>query len=297
MTDFEFYHQLIDNYDKEKYNLLKAQTFDPNHFGFPPIYYKIMETDTKRVGAFVAAFEKHNNLKDAVVCEAGIGNLALTRHFLPYVKKAYLIENNPDLKDYIIDEIERLGFADKVVLIFDDALKVELPEPVDFVIAEMMSIFCANEFQVQVFQHLRQFLKPKGKLIPEKIVNTVQLCNADFEGDFKHYPINFSRHLPEEMSLPEEVNTINLYKEENLTIQKEIDIQPLLTGTANAVFLRSYVRLSEGINFTGTDSLMPPTVLKIDESKIEANKLIKLHTGYSYGTSLDEAIFSLEEKV
>ena len=70
-----------------KYALLEAQTFNEEHYGFPEVYYKIMETDKKRVGAYIKAFEKYNHLKDAVVCEAGIGTLALTKHYLPYARK------------------------------------------------------------------------------------------------------------------------------------------------------------------------------------------------------------------
>ena len=78
----KLYHDIIDNFDDLKYALLDAQTFDPKHYGFPEIYYKIMETDQVRVNAFRRAFAHYNNLKDAVVCEAGIGRLALTQHYL-----------------------------------------------------------------------------------------------------------------------------------------------------------------------------------------------------------------------
>ena len=68
-----------------------------------------METDTTRVEAFRKAFE-HYDFTNKVVCEAGIGTLALTKHFLRFVKKAYLIGNNPDLKDFIEKEIAKNGW-------------------------------------------------------------------------------------------------------------------------------------------------------------------------------------------
>jgi predicted RNA methylase len=80
--------------------VLEAQTFDEAHFGFPEIYYKIMESDRQRVNAFKQAYEI-NNFKDAVVCEIGVGTLPLTKAYMPYVKKVYLIENNPDLIPFI----------------------------------------------------------------------------------------------------------------------------------------------------------------------------------------------------
>ena len=291
-----FYSKVIDNFDALKYALLDAQTFDPEHFGFPEIYYKIMETDEWRVDVYKQAFAKNNWLKDAVVCEAGVGRLALTQHYLPYVKKAYLIENNPNIIDQVRATLKERGWDKKVELIYGDALKVELPEPVDFVVGELMSIYCANEYQVQIFKRLRQFLKPEGKLIPEKIINMAQLSYAHFDDNHKHYPLLFTRHWPTTLSTQVEVNTIDLYKEEEENIIATTPTKALLSGAVNSLLIYSWVQLSEGINFTGTDSLMPPTVVKLEKPvELRAGKSYTIHSNFTYGTSLDEAKFWVEE--
>ncbi len=289
----KFLTKIVEQYPELKYALLEAQTFDPRHFGFPPVYYKIMETDSVRVGAFANSFKQYNNLKNKVVCEVGVGTLALTRHFLPYVKKAYLIELNPDLTDFIKKEIKRGGWENKVEFIVADATKVILPEKVDYIIGENMSIYCANEHQVQIFQHLRQFLKPEGKLIPEKIINLIQLGQADFKKGIAHYPVMFTRHLPTLLSAQKQVNTIDLYKTTDRPVKETLKIKPLLSGVANSVYLRSMVQCSEGSNFTGTDSLMPPTVVQLEKPiRLTAGKTVQLEVSFRYGTSLDEATFS-----
>jgi len=285
--------RIVEHYDQLKYALLEAQTFDPGHFGFPPVYYDIMETDRTRIEAFRRAFE-HYDFRGKTVCEAGVGRLALSRLFLPKVKKAYLIENNPHLFAYLEKEIAKNGWASKVELIFGDARSVELPETIDFAVAEMMSVFCANELQVQVFQHLRKFLKPEGRLLPEKIVNTVQLVRADFEHGHQHYPIFLTRHLPECLSLEKRVNTLDLYSVNKTSVSKQMTIKPLLSGTANAVLLRSWVQIAEGCNFTGTDSLMPPTVCKLrKEARLMVGEPLQLKMRFEYGASLDEADFEI----
>lgn len=294
MEQEELYHKIIDNFEELKYALLDAQTFDAKHYGFPEIYYKIMETDQLRVGAFQRAFQHYNNLQDAVVCEAGVGRLALTKHYLPYVKKAYLIENNPNIIDFIKAELDRNGWSDKVELIVGDAMKVQLPEKVDFVIGELMSIFCANEYQVQIFKHLRKFLKPNGKLIPEKIHNLVQLGTATFDQGHTHYPLLFTRHWPELLSTQVLLNTTNLYTASRYTVKKKVKTKNILSGQANCVYMNSLVQLAEGINFTGTDSLMPPTVLKLQEPvNLKAGNTSTIHAKYAYGTSLDKAEFEV----
>jgi len=294
MKQEALYNDIIDNFDELKYALLDAQTFNTEHYGFPEIYYKIMETDQVRVGAYRRAFAKYNNLKDAVVCEAGVGTLALTRHYLPYVKKAYLIENNPNVIDYIKSELAKNGWADKVELIVGDARKVKLPEKVDYLIGELMSIFCANEYQVQIFKHLRKFVKPTGKLIPEKIHNLVQLGNTTFEDGHLHYPLLFTRHWSELLSTQVLFNTTDLYKASRFTVKKTVRLKNFLSGAVNCIYMNSFVQMAEGINFTGTDSLMPQTVLKLKETaQVKAGETVKLKGVYTYGTSLDKAVFEL----
>lgn len=287
--------KIVDAYPDLKYALLDAQTFDPENFGFPSIYYKIMETDEVRVNAFRKAFQYYNNFKDKVVCEVGVGTLALTKLFLPYVKKAYLIESNPDLFAFIQAELKKNGWAEKVVFIKGDALKTKLPEPVDYIIGENMSIYCANELQVQIFQHLRQFLKPDGKLIPEKIINLVQLGHSSFEKQHQHFPVLFTHHLPTLMTQQKRVNTINLYKAKDQPIEKTVKLKALLDGKINCAYLSSWVQCAPGANFTGTDSLMPPTVLRLKKAvTIKTGDRLKLKVNFAYGTSLDKAGFEVE---
>ncbi|MBE7696454.1 rRNA adenine N-6-methyltransferase family protein [Tenacibaculum finnmarkense] len=285
----KLHHQIIDNYDTLKYALLKAQTFDESHFGFPEIYYKIMETDAQRVNAFKKAFELHNNFKDAVVCEIGVGTLPLTKLYMPYVKKAYLIENNPDLIPFINKEIEKYDWKDKVEVIYADALTVNLPEKVDHVIGELMSIYCANEFQVQIFQHMRQFLKSDGKLFPNRIVNFARLCEAEIDENVQHYPVMFTRHQPMFLSQQFLANEIELLKEKKEGVHLSFSVPALFSGTINALYLESYVEVTPGANFTGTDSLMPPTVLKTTNTlKVKAGDLIHIDFSFKYGDSLDK---------
>ncbi len=282
------FETIVDNYDNLKYSLLKAQTFDPAHYGFPEIYYKIMETDAQRVLAFEKAFALHDHFRGATVCEIGVGTLPLTKLYMPYVKKAYLIENNPDLVPFINAEIQKYPWADKVTVIYADAMTVTLPEKVDHIIGELMSIYCANEFQVQIFQHMRQFLTPNGKLFPNRIVNFARLCEATIDTDIHHYPVNFTRHQPMFLTQQFLVNEIELLKEKKQGVRLSFSVPVLFSGTVNALYLESYVEVTEGSNFTGTDSLMPPTVLKTTNTqKVQAGDLVHIDFSFEYGSSLD----------
>jgi len=287
--DHAFFEKIIDNYESLKYGLLHAQTFDEKHFGFPEIYYKIMETDEQRVEAFRHAFKLNNYFKDQVVCEVGVGTLPLTKLYMPHVKKAYLIENNPDLIPFINEEVAKHDWKDKVEVIYADALKVDLPEKVDAVIGELMSIYCANEFQVQIFQHMRQFLNPGGKLFPNRIVNFARLCDADIDANTNHYPVMFTRHQPMFLTSQFLVNEIELENEKKQGVKLSFSVPILFSGRINSLYLESYVEVTPGSNFTGTDSLMPPTVLKTtNELEVKAGDLVHIDFTFDYGASLSE---------
>jgi predicted RNA methylase len=295
----EFMSKLVDNYEILRYYLQTAETFDPKHYGFLPICYKIMETDKQRIQSFVQAFKKYNMFKDAIVCEVGIGRLALTKFYLDHCRKAYLIESNPHICDFIKNELKKNKWEQKVTLIFDDALRIELPEKVDYIIGELMSIYCANEFQVPIFRHMRQWLNTHhGRLLPSKIKNLIQVGYTIFNDKHKYYSLMFTRHWPCLMTNQVLVNVIDLYVIEEMEVKCQIIVKALLTGQVNCVLLNSFIEVARGCNFTGTDSLMPPTVVKlINENifEIEEDKEYLLKIQFTYATSLDQAIFEISK--
>ena len=289
LTPDQLLAAVVEQYDDLKYGLLRAQTFDPSHYGFPAVYYRIMETDRQRVGAFAKAFALHGHLRGATVCEVGVGTLPLTKLYMPYVKKAYLIENNPALIEPIKAEVARHDWADKVEVIFADALTVTLPEPIDFLIGELMSIYCANELQVQIFQHMRQFLAPSGKTLPHRIVNFARLCEAEFDEGISHYPVMFTRHQPMFLTQQFLVNEIELWRERKTAVDLGFSVPVLFGGEVNALYLESYVEITPGANFTGTDSLMPPTVVRTTNTQaVVPGDLVHVDFDFAYGRSLEE---------
>jgi len=162
-----------------------------------------------------------------------------------------------------------------------------------------MSIYCANELQVPIFRHMRQWLNiPHGRLLPEKIKNLIQIGYTLFDDKNKHYSLMFTRHWPCLMTNQVLVNVIDLYLVEEMEVKCQVIVKALLTGQVNCVLLNSFVEVAQGCNFTGTDSLMPPTVVKLtneDTFEIEEDKEYLLKIQFTYATSLDQAIFELSK--
>ena len=130
--------------------------------------------------------------------------------------------------------------------------------------------------------------------MPEHIINLVQLGNIGFDENVKHYPVMFTRHLPMLMTSQELVNRIDLYKETNDKVELTIRLKTMLSGTINCAYMSSWVQVAEGANFTGTDSLMPPTIIKLKEPvEVKAGEELSLKVAFEYGTSLDQAVFEV----
>lgn len=297
----ELVSKQIDSYEPLRYYLKAAETFDTTHYGFPLIYYKMMDTDETRISAFSRAFQQHDLLKNATVCEVGVGRMALTKLFLDHCKHAYLIESNPNVIDFIRAELKNNNWEKRVTLIEGDALKLDLPEKVDYIVGELMSVWCANEFQVPIFQHMRKWLKqPEGRLFPEKIKNLIQVGYAVFDPSHSetYYPLMFTRHWPCLMTDQIVVNVIDLYTIEDCNVECQVVVRALLSGKVNCVLLNSFVQVTSGSNFTGTDSLMPPTVVKLSNAndfEIEEDHQYILKIRVTYATSLNQASFTIAD--
>ena len=115
------------------------------------------------------------------------------------------------------------------------------------------------------------------------------LCEAEIDPSIHHYPVNFTRHQPMFLTQQFLVNEIELLKEKKQGVKLSFSVPVLFSGTVNALYLESYVEVTEGANFTGTDSLMPPTVLKTTNTQeVKAGDLVHIDFTFDYGSSLDK---------
>ena len=136
---------------------------------------------------------------------------------------------------------------------------------------------------------MRNFLQPEGSLFPNRIVNFARLCEAEIDEKIHHYPVMFTRHQPMFLTQQFLVNEIELAKEKKQGVKLSFSVPVLFTGTINSLYLESYIEVTPGANFTGTDSLMPPTVLKTDNTlEVKAGDLIHIDFSFDYGSSLDK---------
>jgi predicted RNA methylase len=114
-----------------------------------------------------------------VVVDAGSGTGILgVFAALDGAARVHAIELHPRFVQLIRHLAERNGVADRMTVTSGDATKIEPPEPFDVLVCELL---CTGQFfepEVQVVNNLRRFMKPGGRIVPQRVESYVQLLDA-----------------------------------------------------------------------------------------------------------------------
>ena len=128
--------------------------------------YARMIADESRTGAYVAALESCVR-PGQIVCDigAGTGFLAIVACRLG-ARRVYAIETN-EVVGIGPELAASNGCADRIVFLREDALKVELPERADVVVADLRGALPIALDALAILERARErFLGPGGTLIP-----------------------------------------------------------------------------------------------------------------------------------
>src|SRR5262249_1926488 len=82
-------------------------------------------------------------------------------------RKVYAVELLEESYRKACEVVRSMGLEDRVCLILGDALKVQLPEPVDVCVSEIVGSIGGAEGAARILNDARRFLAPGGTMIPE----------------------------------------------------------------------------------------------------------------------------------
>lgn len=296
-------NDIIINKYKIKVKLMTRTTHHTPHYestskgNFNLAYHVEMLSDRERVEQFKKGIDKIVT-KDSVFCELGCGTGVFSIYAAQTAKKVYAIEFDEEVYKFAKKNIEASGLTN-IELIHGDAMQVELPEKVDVIFAEMMSIWMIHEPQLVVMNSaVKRFLKPNGVTIPEKVVNLIELCNTDYVYDNIEMRASIAQFTgikqPRVMSESKIFDSYKLKEKNDESVDKSINITTMTSGIVNAVRLTSLVKICDGVNFYSTDSLMPQTIMPLEEDiEVKDGEKVELHAKFRFRSELDEAKFTL----
>src|SRR5882724_2933189 len=242
----------------------------PDQVGqFKKSYHLEMVADRSRTSAVFRAL-RHVLHPESVFCELGCGTGIFSTFAATSARKVYAVEIDPETARVAAANIAASPYADRIKLIRGDACNVELPEKVDVIFCEMMSIWAVDEPQIPVFNSaFVRMLKPGGIFLPLRIVNLVEVGFYNFR--FEEIEIRaaiplFTGISPAAMMTESRVaSRLEFSLPLSPDLSCEVELPVLVEGWANCARLTSIVQMGPGIVFSGSDSLMPPTVVPLEE--------------------------------
>ncbi|MFB2833039.1 amino acid adenylation domain-containing protein, partial [Floridanema evergladense] len=137
---------------------------------YDDLLYYAMTNDHRRNHSYQVAIDRL--VKDKIVVEIGTGKDAILARFCVAggAKKIYAIELNEETCHKARTCIEKLGLADKIIVIHGDATVVNLPELADVCVSEIVGSIGGSEGATVIINNSRRLLKPDGLMIPERSV-------------------------------------------------------------------------------------------------------------------------------
>lgn len=151
----------------------------------PAIYYQDMLADHTRMARYRAGIESVVHEGDVVAdLGTGLGVLAVMA-LQAGAARVYAVDARPRALALAERLIRANGGADRIRLIQGDAAKVDLPEPVDVIVNELIGDFGTDEnIHPCVAAIARKFLKPGGRILPERLTTclTPVIYGDEFRG-------------------------------------------------------------------------------------------------------------------
>ncbi|HEX2081437.1 MAG TPA: amino acid adenylation domain-containing protein [Longimicrobium sp.] len=140
---------------------------------YDEVMYHAMTHDEARNRSYRAAVERH--VRGRTVVDVGTGADAFLARLCVEAgaRRVYAIERIEQACAQARALVERLGLADRIVVIHGDAAGVRLPEPVDVCVSELLGMIGSSEGVVPILNDARRFLKPGGMMIPQRCVTRI----------------------------------------------------------------------------------------------------------------------------
>ncbi len=133
---------------------------------YDDLLYHVLTHDERRNHSYQVAIKR--SVKDKVVLDLGTGNEALLARFCARAgaKKIYAIELDAEACRQAAAKVKSLGLSQKIEVIQGNSTDVELPEPVDICVSEIVGPIGGCEGAAVLINDARRFLKPDGVMLP-----------------------------------------------------------------------------------------------------------------------------------
>jgi len=262
-------------------------------------YPYICLIDKKRTETFRRAIQGTVKPGD-IVLEVGAGTGILSLFAAEAgAAKVYAVEIDPVLAKALHETVQANNLEDKIKIIQGDALEVDIPEPVNVVIGELIETGLLDEMQVAVMNglHQRGIIGPETKLIPQSYQTSLQLVHTDSEffgfhiaapkHDWPYYSLDSNEWAQLEIKPVSDVQKIGRYDFQAGPVEPVVNEVVEFTipdgRQANAFRLSGKAQLSDSVQLGATNSFSGDKILHIGETW---EGKVKVRVSYTMGAGL-----------
>lgn len=265
-----------------------------SHVAFTPYEISLCLHDTQRTRQWKEAIEESVRPGDVVV-DAGSGTGILgVFAALAGARRVYCIELHPRFVRLIEHLAARNNLQDIIRVIHGDATQLQLPEPADVLICELL---CTGQFfepQVQVVRHLRPQLKPDARLIPRRFESSLRLLDAQehlygVRIDCDSRSVVFDDDEP--VSSRVTYDTCDLLGPlDRHGVDATVAVTARKTRLADAVLIEGRAELAPGLWTQTTRFLYNPEVIFLRQPlDLTQGQVYRVHIRYAYGADTLDA--------
>jgi amino acid adenylation domain-containing protein/thioester reductase-like protein len=148
---------------------------------FDEVMYYAMTHDTRRNARYQAAIRRL--VPGKVVLDIGTGKDAILARLCAAAgaRHVYALERQPEAYRQAIRTVAQAGLSDLITVLFGDAQTATLPEPVDVCVSELIGTIGSSEGAVSILNDAHRFLKPDGRMIPERCLTNIAAVSLPAE--------------------------------------------------------------------------------------------------------------------
>ena len=246
-------------------------------FKTTPYHHDLLK-DTDRLAVFYEAIEQYDSNTD-LAYDLGCGSGVLSYFLSSKFKEVISIE--ADLKAFKCAD-ENLANFDNVHVINSDVLEYDFTKKADMIVCEMLDTALIDEEEIPVLNYAKKFLKDGGRIIPQGIINTVELVNMQ-----RHH-IHWDEGAKYDVLSDEMVySQFNFLDDINPDFEAGFKLRANKDGLLNGLKITTYTKLNDEIIAGPLPMLNPPLMIPLDERQIKVNDFIHVEIKYSMGKGIE----------
>ena len=241
-------------------------------------YHFDLLNDNERVSAFYQAIQDYDS-NNGLVYDLGCGSGVLSYFLASKFNEVISIEIDKKASDCAK---ENLSNFDNVTVVNTDALNYQFTKDADLIVCEMLDTALIDEEQVPVINHAKNWLKESGTIIPQGIINTVELVNM--ERPYVHWDENAKYESYSEAMI---YSQFDFKKDIEPEFQMNVSLKSNKDGIINGIKITTYTLLNENLVAGPTPMLNPPLLIPLDERHVKVNDFIDVELKYIMGNGIE----------